>query len=352
MSNPIRVGIRGAAGLLGGRIAQALAKSSDMKATIGVVIPDRSLQSMADRQGFLPEWRAQLPEEIFVHVPRHVGREADMVSKLNLRHDFGFKGFSQLSWRKNCDVIIDTAYPNGKDSVEDQYLNFPGHILLQDGATPEGRLIVPPLMGPEIFGERKYRMGDCILSGLIPQIYPFRNIAKKIRVSMLTQYNGRDSDYTIEERVNAVYVRDDLREKVEQDLKALFSEQEVEIEEVIQVPSLLHYKSTIYLELRREMSADEIRIALAEMPHVRVLPENVSSTYDINLARSTSASLPPITVFGGCIQVRDCSVRIVSALYYRQVAVLPNIDAVRILGRGMDPLEAMRQTDKEMGFIS
>ena len=47
---------------------------------------------------------------------------------------------------------------------------------------------------------------------------------------------------------------------------------------------------------------------------------------------------------------RTYTVRMLAAIYYRTAAVLPNLDAIRILVQGMDPLEAMRQTDRDMRF--
>lgn len=75
------------------------------------------------------------------------------------------------------------------------------------------------------------------------------------------------------------------------------------------------------------------------------------STYQINLARVIDDRVPPIHVFGGTINTIGNVVRLKLALYYRTLAVLPNLDAVRMLVQGIDPIEAMRQTDRSMGFI-
>ena len=92
------------------------------------------------------------------------------------------------------------------------------------------------------------------------------------------------------------------------------------------------------------------------MPRVRVAPSGIVSTYDINLARGVSNNIPPIIVFKDSIEPYDGGssqrIRFVAALYYRTAAVLPNLDALRMLVQNMDPIEAMRQTDKDMGFVS
>ncbi|MFA4818618.1 MAG: hypothetical protein WC621_02125 [Patescibacteria group bacterium] len=349
----IRVGIRGVAGLLGSRIAAAIQRTNDIKLEVGVVLPDRTLETLLNRRQFLPQFQCALPKQLFVQVPNHTGGESEIVRQLNARGQVRFQGVSQLSWRKSCDVIIDNAYPAGKEVVEEQYRAFPGIVILQDGAAPEGRLIVPPLTAPDAGQGNRYRMGDCILSGLVPLLYPLRDIAKTVRVHLLTQFDGRESDYLITERAHAFYVRDDLRVKVTKDLGVLFPDQEIDVEAVIQIPSLLHYQLTLSVELREAINHNDLRYRLGTMPRVRLVPSGVTSTYDVNLARSFSDEIPPIVVFESSLEPgvgASSMVRIVAALYYRTAAVLPNLDSIRILAQGMDPIEAMRQTDRDMGF--
>lgn len=357
MQNKVRVGIRGAAGLLGSRVGAAIAHTQDMSLEVGVVLPDDTLRSVIDRYQILNGRGQNLPKRMFVQSSNRFGRESDAVRGLNSAQNLiHFEGASQLSWRKTCDVIIDTAYPAGKETFAEQYHNFPGIILLQDGASPEGRLIVPPLIAPptENAPTNVYRMGDCILSGLVPLLYPFRDMAAGIRIHMLTQFDGKEPYYLIAERANAFYIRDDLRDKVQQELGILFPKQEIHVAAVIQIPSILHYQATIELELQSTISHEELKQLLGKMPRLCLLPASVVSTYDVNLARSFSDTVPPVMVFESALcpqtEKRSKNVRILAALYYRTTAVLPNIDAIRMLALGMDPIEAMKQTDKDMNF--
>ncbi len=354
--DPIRVGIRGAAGLLGSRLAAAIHCAHDMSLEAGVVLPDRTLEATLNRCRMLKGYTHNFPKRMFVQSGNHGERESEVVRRLNAEHALiQFEGASQLNWRALTDVIVDTAYPAGKETFADQYRTFPGTILLQDGASPEGRLVVPPLVAREE-GARinVYRIGDCILSGIVPILYPFRELAFRVRVHMLTQFDGREADYLITERAHAFYVRNDIREKVERELSVLFPDQEVAVQAVVQIPSILHYQATLELELREPIAHDALRQLFQEMPRVLLVPASVSSTYDINLARSFSDAIPPIMVFEHALHpqtgARSNLVRIVAAIYYRTAAVLPNVDAIRMLTRGTDPLEAMRQTDRDMGF--
>ncbi|MDO8504969.1 MAG: hypothetical protein Q7S48_00085 [bacterium] len=354
-TKPVRIGIRGAAGLLGSRLAAAIARTTDLRTTVGVVIPDRTLTGLLERTKLLPRLARWLPDQMYLQVPSHLGSERDMVRKFNQDYpQIHFCGASQLSWKNECDVVVDMAYPAGKEMVAQPYSTFPGNIILQDGASPEGRLIVPPFPAQGNGDRHFYRMGDCMMSGLIPMLYPFRDEIAKIRLHMLTQFDGREPDYLIHERAHAFYLREDLKEKLARDLSSLLPASHIEVGAVVQIPSLLHYQATITLELASEISGDEVRERLASTAHLRMIPERITSTYDINLARSFEDVVPSVMVFDHALYPRSgersSTVRLVAALYYRSAAVLPNMDAIRILAQGMDPLEAMRQTDRDMGF--
>lgn len=361
MEKKIRIGIRGL-GLLGFRIARAAQLSSDMEVAVGVAVPDKALDELLIRVEFHPQTRQALPRKIYLAVPRHIGRESDFVKQYNAKQRIiHFEGVSQLCLRNECDCIVDTAYPAGKqDAVVQQYATFPGNIIVQDGAFPEGVLIAPPVIPAD--GMRRepgnlYRMADCILSGVVPLINALHETASKISLSLLTQYNGREPDYLIAERAGAVYVRQDIRERVEQDISTLFPEVEVDVQSVIQIPSLLHYQGTLTMHFASGMSRQDVLDVLAHTPRICLLPTGVSSTYPINLARSMCDSLPSILVFSDSVSVRNtadqCIVRIIFAIYYRTAAVYSNLDAIRMLCNTdgcKTPIDIMRRTDKEAGF--
>lgn len=361
MEKKVRVGIRGL-GLLGSRIAHAVHISSDMELAVGVAIPDKALDSLLSRAAFHRETRQAIPRNMYLAVPRHLGSESDLVRKYNTSQSIiQFEGVSQLCWRKHCDCIVDTAYPAGKqDAVVQQYNAFPGYIIIQDGAFPEGALIAPPVVPPNTSRRGTgtlYRMADCILSGVVPLIHAFHEYASEINLSMLTQYNGREQDYLIVERAGAVYLREDIRQKVQEDLSTLFPAAHVDVASVVQIPSLLHYQGTLTIKLSSRISRQETLDILARMPRIDVLPSGISSTYEINLSRGMRDSLKPVSVFSDSVQVRHhangTELRIVFVIYYRTVAVLANLDAIRILGDDgsyKTPLDIMKRTDQEAGF--
>ncbi|MBI2484153.1 hypothetical protein HYV71_03145, partial [Candidatus Uhrbacteria bacterium] len=354
MEKRTRVGIRGL-GLLGSRIARAVHLSSDMDLTVGVAIPDKALDEIIKRAEFHHATRQALPQKMYLAVPRHIGKESDFVRKYNTSQSIiKFEGASQLCWRKQCDCIVDTAYPAGKDdAVVRQYATFPGRILVQDGASPEGSLIAPPVV-PTCKSNRTpgilYRMADCILSGVVPLIHAFEGRASEVCLSMLTQYNGREPDYLIAERSGAVYVREDVRQKVQDDISVLFPKIDINVQAVIQIPSLLHYQGTLTMRLSPSITREDAINVLSCMPRIVVLPKGIMSTYQVNLARGAQDSLRPVMVFSDSVETKPDAngaiLRIVFAIYYRTVAVLSNLDAIRILC-GEDthrtPLDTMRR---------
>ncbi|MBI4812300.1 hypothetical protein HY798_02545 [Candidatus Falkowbacteria bacterium] len=345
----IRVGIRGAAGLLGSRLAVAIAQSKGMELTVGIFKNDPTLQRMIDRYEFGgPLARSTFPKEVYLD------ECDDIVTKLNggsgcLR----FRPVEELDLRRTCDIVIDAAAPGMRHTLQKQYQEFPGPVILQDGEYPRGRLVSPPLVAPPQGGNR-FRQGGCFLSGVVPVLAAFRDVAKSARMHLVMQYDGRENDFLITERVNTFRVADVYIPRMENELKQLFPEMEVVVESVIQIPGMLHYAVSLEIETRGVTLASTAVERLRSIPRVRVLPDSVMSTYDINLARVIDDRVPPILVFGGSLRATprgNASIlRMKLALYYRTLAVLPNIDTIRILACDMDPIEAMWQTDKDMGF--
>lgn len=345
----IRVAVRGASGLLGSRFLAAVGRTADIRVTAGIVKNDPTLTRLIERCAFGgPLERQALPEKLYLD------ENSEIIERLNKEHVglIAFRPLRELNIAASCDVVIDAAM--GKDHVlQPQYNTFPGPIILQDGEYPRGRLIAPPLIAPAQGGNR-YRQGGCLLSGLAPILHAFRDDLRQVRLHVVMQYDGRDTDFLITERTNTFRLADHYRPRMEEELKQLLPRTQTQVVSVIQIPGMLHYTVTLELELSGSAASAAIRQHLAEQPRLRLLPDSVTGTYEINLARVLDERIPPILVFGGSIATTPYSgrtlVRLTLALYYRTLAVLPNLDAIRILCQGYEPLEAMRQTDRDLGF--
>lgn len=341
----IRVGLRGAAGLLGSRFAATVARVSDMELSVGIFKNDATLARMLERHKFGGSLAQVLPRKMYLDEPEKVVAEMNDSTEGALH----FLPLCALDLKRECDIVVDAAASSKHHALQAQYQEFPGCVILQDGSYPYGRLIAPPLITPPQGGNR-YRQGGCFLSGVVPVLTAFQDILKSVRIYLVMQYDGRDTDFTITERLNTFRVADAYIPRMNDELSQLFPETEIVVGQVIQIPGMLHYSVNLEAEIHHSISKEAVLERLANLPRVRVLPDSVMSTYEVNLVRVLDEKVPPIMVFGGSLQVKRNSLRMMLALYYRTLAVLPNIDAVRMLARGMDPMEAMKKTDEDMGF--
>lgn len=347
----IRVGIRGLAGLLGSRLAAAIVRTSDMVTTVGIVRDDLTTRRLIEHTKFgSDEWYTSIPSVIYVD---GVQQDCEALAPLAAGR-ITFRPIEDLDLATTCDVMVDAATGRVEGALADQYQKFSGPIILQDGAYPTGRLIAPPLVAPSQGGNR-WRQGGCFLSGIAPILAPFASQITDLRFLLVMQYDGREADFTIAERLNTVTIADHYLPRFEKELRELLpSDIPIGIvgEGVVQVPGMLHYVVTLIFGLKRGIGPTVVTNILAQSPRVRILPEGLVSSYPLNLARTVDPYLPPISIVSDTIVAQSGAVRCKAFLYYPTLAVLPNIDAIRILVQRLDPLEAMRQTDRDMGFIS
>ncbi len=342
----VRVCIRGLFGLLGWRLAQAIEKNPDIKISTSIGVADKSLEKLFSSQD----------SSRLRHINLYLDEPHKVVEKINKEQTlFHFEPADQLNLRSVCDVVVDATAPGSRHKWDERYRHFGGPVIIQSGEYPYGRLLVPPLCDERVEGN-VYRMGDCILSGLSPILASFKEIAERFRVHVLMQYGQKLEDYPTAQRIGATYLNNTLASEVKDGLTSIFPTQEIVIENLLQVPGQDYYTVTLHLDSKVPLSGDDVREMLRRRPRILVLPKGITSTYEIDHylreeARSNRGDIPPITVYDDFdFGPTKTDIRIVSVLYSRLIAVLPNIDAIRILGRGMDPLEAMKMTDKYMGF--
>lgn len=345
--NPVRIGLRGFGGLLGSRFVEACSKIPDFCLTVGIMRRDATLTRLIERCEFTVCGKPPiLAQQMYLDEADKIIDEVNQIS----RGTTIFLPLRELDLNASCDVVVDAASAGRNHSLQSHYQNFAGPVIYQDGEFPRGRLISPPLVAKTQAGNR-FRQGGCFLSGVVPALAAISDMFSSVRIQLVMQDDGRESDFMIGERVNTFRVRDDYRPRMQDELSQLFPGKEMIVESVIQIPSMLHYAVSLTLRSDRPFAASEIRERLASVPRIRVLPDSVQSTYALNLWRVLDDRIPPILVFGSSIEVENRSTaRLKLALYYRTLAVLPNIDAIRILVGDMDPKQAMKQTDKYLGF--
>ena len=351
-NKPTRVAIRGIAGLLGSRLAMAISKNPDMELTVGIAKSDRTLTEALRTMAPLSENIRQgaLAKQMFLD------NKHKEVSKINSSQNIvEFREADQLNLSKECDVIVDATSPGGSIFWMERYASSGLPVILQSGEYPRGDLIAPPIVKQSING-KIFRQGDCVLSGLVPVLAHLEPLSAKLTMHILTQYTEKLNDYTTDERLGAVYIRDDVREEVRNGFSMLFPEARIELVGVSQASGLSYYTANVLLEAKYPISGVDLGELLSGKPRMRVVP-SVESTYEIShfhkeRAQAFGGQLPPITVFGTDLLSRDKQTlfRIGVAIDYRFIAILPNIDAIRILAKGIDGEASMRITDKNMGF--
>ena len=348
----IRVGNIGMLGNLGSRLLAALSRDPDFELAVGVVQPDnnlvRALSALATNQNLKDiSWA----KKMFMAAKHSEVKKWNDSQTLII-----FLPVDQLALKAECDVVIDvTNY--GSQQLMEQYNSFGGPVILQSGAK-EGSLISPPLVTPSVNGV--YRQGDCLVSALIPALSVFKDL-QSVRMHLIKQFGEKLGDYPTSDRLNAIYLDPDVDKNLNKELAVLLPEVEVKVDGVYQIPGLKNYLATLALVLENEISGDELRAKLSSAPRMIVAGGNIISTYDVDYylrsrLQMSGIGIPPIVVYGSTLKpnlsLSSKEVFLQIAIYYKMIAVLPNLDALRILCLGEKPLEAMRNTDKLAAKLS
>ncbi len=349
----IRVCIRGIFGLLGSRIALAIGRNSDIELAVGIAKNDPTLADALKTMNVLPE---DIRKKVFAD-KMYLDERHSIVRDLNASQAITkFEPADQLNLSKECDIVIDAASPGSIGKWMDRYCAFDGNILVQSGEYPMGRTIAPPLVRQTNDEGNIFRQGDCALSGIVPVLASLAPFASRFTMHILTQYTDKLMDYTTDQRLGSTYIRTDVKEQVQNELNLLLPETELVLLGVSQVSGLSYYTATLLVETKYPISGSDIKELLRSKPRIRVIPD-LSSTYEIThyhreRLQAFGMEIPPIIVFGADLNstAKSTLLRLCIAIDYRYIAVLPNIDAIRMLVLGMGGEDAMRMTDVNMGF--
>lgn len=350
MQNKIRVGIRGISGHLGNRLAMTIKKQDDMELVFGIAKNDASLGRILNSV-----WaREVLPQNMFLDNQESTIED---VNCTKAREFFRFQNTENLNLSEMCDILIDATSPGSRGRWDQKYAGFGKPVVLQSGEYPEGVLITPPLIQKKE-GGNIYRQGDCLMSALSPVLNAISSVSDYFRIQVLMQFTSVLRDYPTNQRTSATYIRDDLGSKLEEELQSLFPEKEMFVDNLLQVPGLEYYTITLVFNAGKSISGADLKQKLIEHPRIFVVPSELKSSYELDHfireeARAFGKDISPVAVYGCDLDFREkktSSIRLRIAVYYKMVAVLPNIDSIRILCTKVSPVEAMRMTDRYAGF--
>ncbi len=338
--NTVRIGIRGCAGLLGSRLMWAISRDPSLQLTVGILRDDDSLRELEAMLSIGGDgMRRILPQHIFLDG----GSER--------RSELDCRPIGELDLNRTCDVVIDTA---GGSEKFTPYESFAGPVIMQQGDFPRGRLFCPPFMEAERSErQRFYRQGGCIISGCIPVLAGFAEVLQHLQLMAVMQYDQAFRSPPITERIHSLYLRPRYADRYKLELGLLLSDVSFEILPVWQIPSIAYYPTTLILRCSGRIDLDQVKARLT-FKRVRLLPQSIENATVLSLARTMNPDLPPILVFESGIRCEvegECTrVILPIALHYVMVTCLPNLDAVRVLAQGMDPIAAMHKTDEVMNF--
>ncbi len=332
MEKKLRVGIRGISGLLGTRLAERIQQESDMEVSVGTAVNDKTLERFFARSGYLVQKGKQPLAQLLLIAGKH--RE---VESLN---DKGWvcEPLDQHSLYRECDVLVDATGPGVSVRFERNDLASGIPIILQSGEFPRGRLIAPPVV--QQGQSRFYRQGDCVLSGIAPIVAALAESLnlESLDISVLMQYSSPLRDYPTSQRICATYLRSDIALQLQSELRQLFPTIATRVNPVLQVPGLDYYTVTFSVKVKSPVSGHDLLAALKTSQRTFVSDEEVSSTYQIDhyLRESMAGSeLPPIGIYSQFVEPKEAqastSLVICASLYSRLMAVLPNIEAIRMV---------------------
>jgi len=327
----IRVGIRGYCGLLGSRLALAIQKQSDMEVTVGIVKNDLTLK----RLDMLP-----IPDILLLD------EKKEIFDVLDSRYPFQRE--DQVKLNGTCDILIDASVGDIEKRINKNKI---GPVIYQSGDYPHFSLISPPYVPNNT---RIFRQGDCILSALSPVIYPLEKHISSMGIHVNMQLNSRLHDYPTRQRIGSTYLGDELEDQINNELKQL-KLKNIQIDSLYQRPGFDYYDITLMLKTKKSLTGKNLQEILTS-PRIKIV--DAGSTYEIEQhyreeTESLGRSIAPISVYRKDLDSTKPKKehRIRLAVYSKLIAVLPNIDSIRILAGKIKPLVAMQMTDDNMNFL-
>lgn len=321
----IRVGLRGISGQLGARVCAVINSQPDMVMSLGISRKDRSFRE----RGRALE--ASNPETEFIFTDEDDGRIEDKI-------------------RQSVDVFIDAT----SDGIASQYENFYAKsefpVIVQSGDRNFQAVAAAP-----VFPEKSkiIRQGDCNVSGLAPVLSALCDVTDSLQLTVIMQYGTQLRDKPRDTRLHSIDFR--RSNNLHEDLSRLFPDVDLVINQIVQVPGLRFYAHIIDLHTKIPFDKEELHFLLNRHPRIKCIAES-NSTFQIQeqgeMFRQRGRNLPPITPLTLLTKEYDPKhLTFYTAVDSRNVTVFSNVDAARFLGSEVEPLEAMKQTDRALNFI-
>ncbi|MGE3340557.1 MAG: hypothetical protein AB7J46_01255 [Candidatus Altimarinota bacterium] len=230
-------------------------------------------------------------------------------------------------------------------------------VIFQSGTYPEHHSIAPPFESPLQSEIKKFRQGDCLISGIAPILAALKKHIRALSISLIVQKQNPLNEYTTNDNLFDIFTNPTLESYVKNVVGELLPNTKVSTD-VSEIPGHDYYRCTLRIKLTEVTTREEILGILQHQPRVKIAPAEIAiSTGEVkqrlqeqHLERG--AKLEPIICFScpGGVQVDDDEAVIKIAIYSKAITVLPNIDSVRALTQNISMLDSMRLTDEQYGF--
>lgn len=352
-SRPVRIALRGAGGMLGFRFLRAL-QSNEPEMVVSHAVLNGDEQSFERFKSVLSFTGRSDALRIFLDA------DSLRLKKLRVQSDLPLEPFDP-SALNDSDIILDAARVSWDDPLEDFFADYSRErpVLHQSGTYPLHSLLALPF--PPQPDQRRYRHGDCLMTALAPVLYPFRKDLQSLRLSAVIQRQSPVQGYPTRDHVVGLTKKRVLEVMLERNTSELLGlSEDCVSSDVYEAFGADYYLCNVVLRFLGPVDRNVVLERLRESPRVALLPrEIVADTSRMQELLQehvlyTRGKLAPVLCFTNQadLSIRKGEIHLLLAIDSKQIAVLGNIDAVRTLVRGMDPLASMRETDHRQEVLS
>ncbi|MCD6522547.1 MAG: phosphorylating glyceraldehyde-3-phosphate dehydrogenase [Candidatus Diapherotrites archaeon] len=334
----IKVGVNGY-GVIGKRVAYAITKQDDMELVgIAKTKPDFNAMTAIEKN-----------HDVYCSIPENIG--------LFERRGMEIRGTINDLIEK-CDVIVD-ATP-GKIGAKNKPLYEKAGIkaIFEGGEKADTvQCSFNALCNyEEAIGKDYVRVVSCNTTGLARTIRPMLDIADIGRIRAVLVRRAADPVQSKKGPINAIVPVTKVPSHHGPDLKTVLPNIDI-VSMAVAVPTTIMHLHTIMVELKDNISKDEIIEAWGKTPRVKLISSEdgfISTAEIMEYARALGrymGDLYEIPVWEDATNIKDNELYYIQAVHQESDVVPENIDAIRaITGIEKNARKSIEKTNKSLGI--